>query len=817
VPALRRLIITLTVLALAFVVAPFAQGGPKEFFAGPHFGDGKLPAGCVVDRDPINPDNHCFHMKVGLNALDSPKVDVAVLIPVSPAAERDMRIATQAVQMWDDGIHYLADNMDLSWLAQGFEMDVRTRLVPVNDEGLPEDPVKLIDPEIVVIASNPAGGIGIGIDPTKFGEELGLYTDEGVPCTEMSNPFSMDAWQSRDGFEQHGGERGGIYVEDCGGVGGNVCFAVNGAVDPIPGMSDFFPIFDLVSHEFGHCLTLGHVGDGADGPWGPTPTNDIMAYSTDPPLVNKCVSTLDVEGFALRMSNYLDVNKDGKVDAGDRLEPNDVEGDGLNSFHVQNPADHFYASATGDPGDCPQPDLSLVPGAEGNFMPTAVGTTKSDLKLGKVKVTKKKTKKARVQISGVADHLPLAKQPTSFNGSAADGSGDSTSPVTDVRDVQVNVTPTAIDAVIKVGQIAPTVPGNSTVAYSLTIDGRRLDSFIPNGATNSKPVVMDNGTGYFLPEGTATWDTATNTIKFHVRRDYLADAQINAPYNVYAITGYHARSNDWVANDDLAPDTRNLELAAPAMGPETRDAPVASSVTTKKSEVGSDSFVPTDTTLGVGLISAVQTRDFYTVPIPEQSSVLATLTWEGDAALGLYLNGGSGQKIVKEGGIGENEIQVLVPWARRDLTVTVDPEEIFSPTDYTLTVERTTVIADRDGDTVPDVADNCPADKGPRAGAGCPDTDRDGVFNVHDSCPGDAGTGADGCPTANDEKVVAFLDGKRVDVANIFTRHGAYDFVLKGKLKSQKDSHKGKSKHKLVVKWYDDGQLVQKAKKTFRA
>ena len=56
-----------------------------------------------------------------------------------------------------------------------------------------------------------------------------------------------------------------------------------------------FALFDLVLHESGHCLTLGHVGDGADAPWGPVPTNDIMAYSYGPARQNKCVSTLNVE------------------------------------------------------------------------------------------------------------------------------------------------------------------------------------------------------------------------------------------------------------------------------------------------------------------------------------------------------------------------------------------------------------------------------------------------------------------------------------------------------------------------------------------
>ena len=797
----RRLLLPLVALALALLGVAPAEGSPSETYLRPHFGNGHLPAGCVVDRDPINPDNHCYHMKVGLNALDSPKVDVDVLIPVSPAAERDMRVATQAVQMWDDGLHYLARQMELPWLVKGFEMDVRTHTIPVNDDGTPKDPINLVDPEIVVVVSNPAGGIGIGIDPTAFGGELGLYDDQGVPCTEIGNPLSMAGWQARPGFEQHDGEPGGTYVQDCGGVGGNVCFAVNGAVDPVTGASDFFPLFDLVSHEFGHCLTLGHVGDGADGPWGPTPTNDIMAYSTDPPLINKCVSTLDVEGFALRMSNYLDVNGDGKVDDHDLLTPNDKRGDGASSFQVQHPDDHHYASATGDPGDCPQPDLSLVPGAEGSFMPKPVATTRPRLAVGDVSTTG-----GRLHVTGSVARMPLAKQPTAYAGDAADATGDSYTPVTDIEGMDVKVSRTAVDAVIKVAQVWPVVDGTSPVAYSLTIDGRRLDSFVPNGGTDDQPVVMDNGTGYYLPEGTATWDTTSNTVTFHVRRDYLADQSIRAPYNVYAVTGYHTRSNDWVANDDLAPDGLDLDLAGPKQGPETRDAPVARSVTTKTAKAGSGSFVPSDSTLGVGLVSTVDSRDYMTVPIDLQSSVLVTLTWTGDASLGLHVGGGSSQQAVKTG--DPNQLKVLVPWARRDLTVTVDPEEVFDPTDYTLTVKRTTVVADRDGDHVPDVADSCPTDRGPSAGGGCPDTDGDSTFDVDDACPRVAGDGADGCPTAQGERVVAYLDGERVDALSVVTAHGASRFELAAPAP--------RGARELRVCWYDGRELVASVRRTLR-
>ena len=75
-----------------------------------------------------------------------------------------------------------------------------------------------------------------------------------------------------------------------------------------------------------------------------------------------CVSTLNVEAFATRMSLFLDVDGDGAVTESDHLQPNDVTGDGTNSFQVMHPDDYLFASSTGSVWDCPQPDLGLVPG-----------------------------------------------------------------------------------------------------------------------------------------------------------------------------------------------------------------------------------------------------------------------------------------------------------------------------------------------------------------------------------------------------------------------------------------------------------------------
>ncbi|MBR9919357.1 MAG: OmpA family protein [Bacteroidetes bacterium] len=54
---------------------------------------------------------------------------------------------------------------------------------------------------------------------------------------------------------------------------------------------------------------------------------------------------------------------------------------------------------------------------------------------------------------------------------------------------------------------------------------------------------------------------------------------------------------------------------------------------------------------------------------------------------------------------------------------------------------------DRDGDTVPDIQDECPDDPGLPGLLGCPDTDGDGVADKIDECPDEVGLAATlGCP-----------------------------------------------------------------------
>lgn len=331
-------------------------------------GTDAVQPGCTTFSYEHNP---CHQIATSMNGLDTPKIDVLILVPVGPFAERDMRIMRQSVEMWADGVQWLAGDMGLAWMVDGVEFHIFAEMVNTGESEFTTYPI--VDPEIVVVATNPVGGIGIGIDPIDF---AGILFGEGAgqgPCHGVANPFDLEAWQNLPGFDSHHGGRSGTYTEDCDGAGGNICFSVNGAIDPATDLVDIFQLYDLVSHETGHCLTLGHVGDGAEGAWSSVPTNDIMAYDADPPGLSKCVSSLNVEALAVVMSRYLDVNGDGIINGDDYLYSNDIEAEGDGRpFQIQHPDNHYYASPTRKAIDCPQPDFSPVPLSEVvNFTPAA--------------------------------------------------------------------------------------------------------------------------------------------------------------------------------------------------------------------------------------------------------------------------------------------------------------------------------------------------------------------------------------------------------------------------------------------------------------
>ena len=645
---MRKLIgpLLAVLLGLSVVGGAVATASPSDDHVDSYFGDGNLPPGCVRDMSLDNPDNKCFHMRTGLNALDSPQIDVLVLAPASPTVERDMRLMRQVAQMWEGGIDGLAAEMDMPWLR---DVDFHITVDALDGEFTT---YPLIDPEIVLIASNPIGGVGIGVDPVALASQLEILDENAVPCTTIENPFDLEAWEALPGFDSHHDGRTGTYVEDCGGAGGNVCFAINGAIDPVPGTTEVFSLFDLVSHEMGHCLTLGHVGDGAEGSWGPVPTNDIMSYNEDPPGISKCVSSLDVEGFALRMSRYLDRNDDGRVDTKDRLIANDRPGDGMNPFQVQSPTDHVYASSTGRPQDCPQPDVGIVPGAPVDWSPTPVSTSRPVVSLTAPRAGAS-TRQRSVTVAGRVHYVPRGKQPRRANASVADAAGDSRSPFNDIQRLSVDVTNTSVNARLSVAQLWPTTSATSLAAYSVIVNGRRFDSFVPTDGT--EVATWDASTETYVP-GFSRWDEATSTVIFRIPRRYLERFRNVAPYWVgSSVSVQNGKRQVFV--DDTAPEgQRRIGVTGrrlPALGSGGgASAPRGTRpYTVTFSDDGGNELGPTNTNLGT---SVVADNRVFSMSVTSPSKVELTLGWSDPVSdLDLTAQAGAGDVVYGDGGTPE--------------------------------------------------------------------------------------------------------------------------------------------------------------------
>jgi len=358
---------------------------------------------------------------------------------------------------------------------------------------------------------------------------------------------------------------------------------------------------------------------------------------------------------------------------------------------------------------------------------------------------------------------------------------------------------------MKVNKLWPTTEGGRVTGYGPYVGGRKFDSFVETQGTTSDVQTIDSGGRYIMPPGTSTWNTNANTVTFSIPRSYLARQRIFAPYSVFGETGVHIRTKDWVMSLDRAPDAKMLHLAAPRMTPEPRGAGFAKQVSTHTFRVthkGGNTFTPADTSdAGVPLVPAVGNVHDITVPVTKQATVTVRLTWDDpSSALGLAVEGGSGQ-VVKN---TASSVTVTVPWAHHDLTAQVIPTQVLSPSvNYTVAVKTKTLVANADGDGVPDVADVCKKDPGPVASAGCPDTDRDGILDRNDKCPKVAGLGAFGCPTATDDRVIALLDGKKVATTYVMTLHSPYAF--KGSTAAKN------GRHVLKLIWYSGSRIVKTA------
>lgn len=720
---------TLSILLVLSLSLPLAT---VQAVDGARFGSGNLPPGCTAEstEGPHFTDG-CYHMRTDLNDLDTPVIDVLIVTPASPYPERDVRTMRQAVEMWAAGIDHLAPQLGLDWL------DAVEFHIFLDDDAFTTDPAW--DPEIVVVAANPvvAGVQGIGIDPLDFVTVLGVDPIE-IPCRGANPLASFEAWQALPGFDGHHGHSG-TYVEECGS-GGSVCYAVNLAIDPAPGVVDDvlgMNMFDLVAHEVGHCLSVGHVGDADDHSANNVPVDDIMSYTHDREP-GKCVSSLDVEAFAVRMSRYLLPTP---------LVVNHANGPG-GSFQVQHPRDHFYASHSGLPEDCPRPDMGLAPfgepvsftpsggiqrapptlritsHADGDHVAAGVVTIAGTVAYG----SDPDTDRDGDQVLDDADNCPDAPNPGQH-----DGDGDGTGDACDATDGVFPVPDgTIAGGITMFSKLNPVLAHNEIASTATGAAGDPRPKFL-----GAEPVTLRSRFST-APEGlvtvnetTFTWhiwaadgrlvDTLPCTARpdnsaLATGFDCAANATLPSEPGLYFATARLDGSDAWLTDtpqdDPERPGLKGFEVLAARLGAPT------TTTSTVVFEDGGDpvnTFYPEDSTLGATDIVGLDASETFTLALDTASDVRIRLEWTSDVPLSdldLYVTGAA----TDESGEAFTDFEeiVLAAVPRGELTIRVVPYLITDPVfgaRYTLVAEVTpleVVGGDADGDGVDDADDLCP-------------------------------------------------------------------------------------------------------------
>ncbi len=231
----------------------------------------EFPEDYPVFCDENNTDSCDFYDEIfhgyTLYDVDTPKVDVIIVPPASPEAQRDIVTLRMAAQQWSDGIEELGE----PWFTEAFEMNVYV----LGEDDIPDEARD--DPEIVVLAAefNPTLLFGIGLEPFHF------FNQES-PCRSIDEEVLRYADHAHHGMS--------IKAAECE-QGGFTCFAINTNFAWPTG--DAHTMHDLVAHEIGHCLGPGHVGDALDFSANRAPIEDIMSYTPIEDQVH-CVSTLNV-------------------------------------------------------------------------------------------------------------------------------------------------------------------------------------------------------------------------------------------------------------------------------------------------------------------------------------------------------------------------------------------------------------------------------------------------------------------------------------------------------------------------------------------
>lgn len=212
--------------------------------------------------------------------VDTYKVDVLIAPAASPFVLSDVTYIRKAIDGWENGIMAMGP----PWLTSKFQMNTYTLGVDVPSTDA------LTDPEILVITSEH--------DPVLlFG--IGLQTPLGI-C-RATGPSHV---------HEGGGARFMAVQAQCT-QGGLTCIALN--TNFLFGGA--YQLYDLVAHEVGHCLGVGHVGDAGDFDAKTVPMQDIMSYQQTPGQVH-CVSSLNMLAIQAVYANPSVLNQAGYLAPG---------------------------------------------------------------------------------------------------------------------------------------------------------------------------------------------------------------------------------------------------------------------------------------------------------------------------------------------------------------------------------------------------------------------------------------------------------------------------------------------------------------------
>ncbi len=116
-------------------------------------------------------------------------------------------------------------------------------------------------------------------------------------------------------------------------------------------------------------------------------------------------------------------------------------GDGGNPFQIQHPDDHLYASGTGSPLHCPQPDLGVVPGEPTDWTPEPVRTTNPTMAITSP-ADGSSSETGIFEVTGTVERTPIDPDPILSTATVDDSDTDATTPFTEILDLDVAVTDT---------------------------------------------------------------------------------------------------------------------------------------------------------------------------------------------------------------------------------------------------------------------------------------------------------------------------------------------------------------------------------------